>query len=118
MAHQILRNLNEGVRGSFYVLICDEYTDISDKEQLTLCLSWIDRTRISLEKCRGQCYDGASNMLGKESEQVLDIQPKAYVTHCHCHPLSLAVNETARNDKRIKASFRYDAYDSRNRNSS
>ena len=42
MAHQILRNLAEEIRGSFYALMCDEYTDISSKEQLTLCLRWID----------------------------------------------------------------------------
>ena len=42
MAHQILGNLAEEIRGSFYALICDEYTDISNKEQLTLCLRWID----------------------------------------------------------------------------
>ena len=55
---------------------------------------------ISLEKCRGQCYDGASNMLGKKSgvaKQILDIQPKTYVTHCHFHSLGLAVKETPKN---------------------
>ena len=41
-AHQILRNLAEEIRGSFYALICDEYTDVSNKEQLTLCLRWIE----------------------------------------------------------------------------
>ena len=57
------------------------------------------RTHISLEKCRGQCYDGASNMLRKKSgaaKQILNIQPKGYVTHCHCHSLSPAVKETTK----------------------
>ena len=110
MAHQILRNLADEIIDSFYVTICNEYTDISNKEQLTLCLRWVDelfnikkdflglydleniksdtivsaikdvllRTQISLDNCRGQCYDGASNMLGKKSgvaKQILDIQP-------------------------------------------
>ena len=97
MVHQILRNLAEEFRGSFYALICGKYTDVSNKEQLKLCLKWIDdsfsvygaflgfykvlniksgiivsairgvllRTQISLEKCRWQYYDGASNMLTK-----------------------------------------------------
>ena len=134
MAHQILRDLTDEMRDSFYATICDEYTDISNKEQLTLCLRWVDelfnihedflgfyqlenlksdtivsairdvllRSQISLDKCTGQCYDGASNMLGKKSgvaKQILDIQPKAFATHCHCHSLSLSVKETTKEFK-------------------
>ena len=126
MAHQILRDLTDEMRDSFYATICDEYTEISNKEQLTLCLRWVDelfnihedflgfyqleniksdtivsvirdallRTKISLDNCRGQCYDGASNMLGKKSgvaKQILDIQPEAFAIRCHCHLLSLSV---------------------------
>ena len=60
------------------------------------------RTQISLDNCRGQCYDGASNMLGKKSgvaKQILDIQPKAFATHCHCHSLSLSVKEATKESK-------------------
>ena len=60
------------------------------------------RTQISLEKCRGQCYDGASNMLGKTSDvakQILEIQQKVYVNHCQYHSLSLAVQETTKESK-------------------
>ena len=134
MAHEILRELSSDIQDSFFATICDEYTDISNKEQLTLCLRWIDesfevkedffgfyeleniksdtivaairdillRTQISLDNCRGQCYDGASNMLGKKSgvaKQIQDIQPKAFVTHCHCHSLSLSVKETTKESK-------------------
>ena len=98
IVHQILLDLTNEMRDSFYGTICDEYTDISNKEQLTLCLRWVDeilnihedflgfykleniksdtivsairdvllRTQISLDNCRGQCYDGASNMLWEE----------------------------------------------------
>ena len=60
------------------------------------------RTQISLDNFRGQCYDGASNMLRKKSgvaKQIQDIQPKAFVTHCHCHSLSLSVKETTKESK-------------------
>ena len=60
------------------------------------------RTQISLDNCRGQCYDGASNMLRKKSgvaKQILDIHPKAFATHCHCHSLSLSVKETTKESK-------------------
>ena len=60
------------------------------------------RTQILLDNCKGQCYDCASNMLGKKSgvpKQILDIQPKAFATHCHCHSLSLSVKETTKESK-------------------
>ena len=53
MVHQILRNLVEEIRGSLYALICDKYTNISNKKQLTLCLKWID-----------DCFSGYEDFLG------------------------------------------------------
>ena len=135
IAHQILRDLIDEMRDSFYAIICDKCTNISNKEQLTLCFRRVDeifdihedfvgfyeleniksdtivsairdallRTQISLDNCRGQCYDGyngGSNILGKKSgvaKQIPDIQPKAFVTHCHCHSLSPSVKEAKRN---------------------
>ena len=99
MAHEIVRDLSDEIREMFFATICDECTDVSNKEQLTICLRWVDdyleshehfmgfceltniksetivaaikdallRTQLSLDKCRGQCYDGASNTLGKKS---------------------------------------------------
>ena len=99
MTHEIIRDISKNIQTTYYSIICDEYTDISNKEQLTLCLRWVDqfltireefigfyeiqniksdtivsaikdillRIQLSLESCRGQCYDGASNMLGKRS---------------------------------------------------
>ena len=81
---------------NFFSLLCDEYTDIANKEQLTFCLRWVNddlqafegfygvpnisantivsaikdacvRLALPLDKCRRQSYDGASNMLGKDS---------------------------------------------------
>ena len=134
MALRILRDLTDEMRDSFYATIWDEYTDISNKEQLTLCLRWVDelfnihedflgfyqleniksdtivsairdvllRTQISLDNCRGQCYDGASNMPGKKldlSKQIFDIQPKPFATHCHCRSLSLSVKEITKESR-------------------
>ena len=128
MAHQIIVDLSNIINSTFYSIICDEYTDISNKEQLTRCLRWVDdsfnshedfigfyqvpniksdtlvmvikdiriRLQIPLQRCRGQCYDGASNMLGKKSgvaKQIYVEQPKAHYTHCHCHSLDLSVKD-------------------------
>ena len=111
MANEVIRDLLKQIGENYYSLICDEYTDIANNEQLTLCLRWVDnelvahedflgfykipdtaadtivsvvkdaltRLTLSLDKCRGQCYDGASNMLGKKSEvatRIQELQPK------------------------------------------
>ena len=60
------------------------------------------RMQITLDNCRGQCYDGANNMLGKKSgvaKQIFEIQPKAHYSHCHCHSLSLSVKDLTKQSK-------------------
>ena len=59
----------------------------------------LHRFNLNLEDCRGQTYDGASNMLGQHSgvaTQILAEEPKAVVTHCHGHSLSLSVKSLTR----------------------
>ena len=43
VANNVIRNLVADIRGGFFALIADEYTDLSDKEQLTICIRWIDK---------------------------------------------------------------------------
>ena len=60
------------------------------------------RLQLSWSYCRGQCYDGASNMLRRKSgvaKQIHDIQPKACITHCYGHSLSLSVKDTTKHCK-------------------
>ena len=48
----------------------------------------------SLVNCRGQCYDGDSNMMGHKTgvaKRIQDLQPNAYPTYCHGHSLSLSI---------------------------
>ena len=135
MANHIIRNIASDVqKNRYYSIICDEYTDISNHEQLTFCLRWVDsnmaanedfigfyevpniksetiftaindilaRLGMSLDDCRGQCYDGASNMFGKNSgvaQKIIAIQPKAAATHCYAHSLSLGVKDMVCNCK-------------------
>ena len=54
------------------------------------------RFNLSLDSCRGQIYEGASNMLGKKSRivtQLSAMQPKALPTQCFEHSVSLAVKD-------------------------
>ena len=60
------------------------------------------KLQLSLINCRGQCYDGASNMMGHKTgvaKRIQGLQPKAYPTHCHGHSLSLSVKDTTKNCK-------------------
>ena len=60
------------------------------------------RLNISLQNCRAQCYDGASNMVGARSGVATLIQkeePRAILAHCHGHSLQLAVSDTVKQIK-------------------
>lgn len=116
VANEIIRDLLNQIGENYKSLICDEHTDIANKEQVTLCFRWMDselvahedfvsfyeipniaadtivsvikdaliRLNLPLDKCRGQSYDGASNMMGKKSgmaTKIRKLQPKAYITH-------------------------------------
>jgi len=77
--------------------MCDECTDISNQEQLVICIRWVNeqlqpqedfislynvddisantiiatikvRMNLALSNCRRQCYDGASAISGARSE--------------------------------------------------
>ena len=57
-------------------------------KDVLLCLN------LSLSSCRGQCYDGASNMTGIRTgvaTVILKEEPRAILTHCYGHSLQLAV---------------------------
>ena len=58
------------------------------------------RFNLDLSRCRGQCYDGASNMAGSRNgvkNQLLMLEPRALFTHCYGHALSLAVGDSISN---------------------
>ena len=60
------------------------------------------RLNLQLSRCRGQCYDGGSNMAGCKSgakAQILKQEPRALFTHCYGHSLSLSVADTIRTVK-------------------
>jgi len=95
-----VRGLVSEISGGFFPFVCDEYTDVSNKEQLTICIRWVGKEwevyedffgfynipaigaetivsafkavllklQLSLPNCRGQCYDGASIMLGHKTD--------------------------------------------------
>ena len=49
------------------------------------------RMNISLNRCRGQCYDGCSTMKGEKAgvaQQIKEEEPRALLTHCYTHSLN------------------------------
>ena len=116
MSHQVLNKLLVLIKDNL-LLICDEYTDYSNKELLTFCLRWVTdnldvfehflgfyeipdiksstivsvikdimiRFQLQFDKRRGQCYNGASNILGKKTGIAMKIliTPTVMVTLFH-----------------------------------
>ena len=113
MALQTLRKITaELSKAQFFCIMSDECTDSSNREQLVLCIRWVDsaleaheefigmykidntqadpivaaikdvfvQLNLGINKCRGQCYDGASTMRGPKSgvaTQLLREEPRA-----------------------------------------
>ena len=132
MAAMILRTiLEEARRSMFYGVIADGTTDITTKEQFSICVRYVteemvtkeaflglyelpgstaaelyaalkdalQRTMYGMEKLRGYCFDGASNMSGRLSgvrARLAEDQPRSLYVHCANHSLDLALQEEAK----------------------
>ena len=60
------------------------------------------RMKVKLSECRGQCYDGASNMSGSRNgvaTQIMAEEKSAVYTHCYGHALNLAVGDAIKQSK-------------------
>ncbi|KAK7925889.1 hypothetical protein WMY93_008199 [Mugilogobius chulae] len=133
MAHDVLRTLLKEIKSAeFFAVILDETSDITVKEQVSICLRFINddlepeevfvgfyetasttadalfqllqdaliRLSLPFSKCRGQCYDGASNVSGVRNglqARVQQIEPRAQYTHCTAHVLNLVVHDVTEN---------------------
>ena len=57
------------------------------------------RMNLSITNCRGQCYDGASNMSTGFATRINALESRAPYTHCYGHALNLAVQVTLKSIK-------------------
>ena len=82
-------------------------TDTIDAKALfQLIKDTLLRMNLSLEYCRGQCYDGASVMSGIRNgvaKLISDEEPFAVYTYCYGHSLNLAVGDTIKGCKLMKS---------------
>ena len=75
----------------------------SDATTLTTIIKKVFEDQgLSLQRLRGQCYDGASAMSGIKSgvaRQISDIEQRPLFTHCYSHTVNLAVSDVLKQSK-------------------
>lgn len=133
----VLNHISQVVKeAGRFSLIADETSDVSNKEQIAICLRYIYKAqptetfigfyeaqsttgealfnmilevlksmKLRIEDAVGQCYDGASNMTGKEkgvAARVQEVAPKALYVHCYGHLLNLALQDTLQENAVIR----------------
>ena len=134
------RIIKEVKNAQFFSILADEASDISNKEQLSLVLRFVDENNeireeficflhcdsglsgeslaklimdkthelgLSMDKCRGQGYDGAGSMVGRVkgvAARISAIYKFAVYTHCFSHALNLSVMRII-NVKYVKEMF-------------
>ncbi|XP_066964231.1 zinc finger MYM-type protein 1-like [Macrobrachium rosenbergii] len=133
----VLKDISKAVgKTGKFSLIVDETTDVSNKEQVSVCLHYIHngqpaetfvgfhevksakgkalfqlvldvlhKMELRIEDVVGQCYDGASNISGKEkgvATRVQEVAPKAIYVHCYEHLLNLALQDTLQENTVIR----------------
>ena len=67
---------------------------ITGEALATALLSWLESRNIDVSFCRGQGYDGASNMsssIAGVQARIRSVSPMAFYTHCQSHQLNLCV---------------------------
>ena len=135
LSSHILRNVASRIRESgCFTIMADECSDVSNKEQLTICIRWVDQdlkdhksliglfqvdditadslthaikvalTQIGLDlsSCRGQCYNGSSNMSGARNgvaSQITCVEKCALYMYCYGHALNFAVGQKVKQSK-------------------
>ena len=131
MGNTLLRKLLTDIRAAkMFSVMADETRDISNDEQMSIVIRWVDtkydvpdttactltsvlkdvliRCVLPLENCRGQAYDGASNMMGSitgVAKQVQSEYPAAIKVHCLAHCLNLCLQDAAKKCKPIRSAL-------------
>ena len=118
MAQQVLAKVESYLHSApslFYTIMVDETTDISNHEQVVVCIRWVDNSfeefitlemtcridadllvsvikgvlkdhNLSVSKLRGQCYDGAATMAGAKAEVAKKLlDEEPRAVYTHCY---------------------------------
>ena len=63
------------------------------------------RMNLSVQNCRGQCFDGAANMCGSKkgaATQTTSVESRVVFIHCYGHALNLAIGDTIKSNKILR----------------
>ena len=96
-----IRSVDTVLKVSEYFIRLNHVDSISS-ESLAIVLAIRDtlvQLNTTMADCRGQCYDGASNMSGARNVVVsilLKEESRALHTHCYAHALNLVVSDTVK----------------------
>ena len=93
-----IRSVDDDLEVHEYFLGFYEVNNIKSNTIIAAIKDSLLRFNLSLDTCRGQICDDASNMLGKKSgvaTQLSAIHTKALPTYCFGHSVSLAVKDLA-----------------------
>ena len=102
----VLREILAKIHSStWFAVLADEATDVSNQEQLSLSVRWVDRDYVILLKMylSGVAYhfhnDGAANMMGHlrgVAKQIQSVEELAIPIHCLAHCLNLCLQDVAK----------------------
>ena len=70
-----------------------------------LICSVLNSSSLKLTSLVGQCYDGDSNMSGREkgvAARVREVSPRAVYVHCYGHRLNLALQDTLKDNECLR----------------
>ena len=95
---------DKNIREDFLSFITVER--ITGKSLATTILSWLESRNTDASFCRGQGYDGASNMsssIAGVQARIRSVSPMAFYTHCHGTYCKLRLLALKRLQQRRKA---------------
>ena len=97
-----IRWINQNLEDHEYFIGLYEVEDITSDNIVHAIKDTLLRMNLSVSNCRGQCYDGTSNMSGHRngvSTQITAEESRALYTHCYAHSLNLAVSDAIKQSK-------------------
>ena len=104
----VIRNVDDDLS------VCEEFIGLYQTHSIqanslaAIIKDTFSRLNLSIEFCRGQCYDGASVMTGSKNgvaKIISNDEPRAVFTHCYGHSLNLAVGDTVKQCKIMKSAL-------------
>ena len=94
--------INQNLEDHEYFIGLYQVEDITSDNLVPAIKDTLLRMNLSVSNCRGQCYDGASNMSGHRngvSTQITAEESRELYTHCYAHSLNLAVSDAIKQSK-------------------